>query len=173
MPIHFSRTDQTARVFFRVQRGGALVPGISSGSFITTVRDPGDSSSSTPSVTESGKSGVYFYEIPTSFLTTGGVGVYGTTIEISSLSPFVKTVLQDLINVTKQDIDTIADGGAGTFDRTTDTLEDIRDAISSSGSVDVQAIADAVWSAPSRTLTDPWSPSQPSRKPGSSSDTIG
>jgi len=129
MSAQFSRKDETRRVYFRIKRNGALVTGLSSSSFTVTIRNPADTDSLVLPVTESGKPGMYYYDVSPSFLSANGVGEYAVAVETSNLSPFVRATRQDLINVTQEDIDTIADGGAGSFDRTTDTLEEIRNAI--------------------------------------------
>lgn len=141
MSTRFARLDQTRRVWFRIERNGALLSGISPGSFTVTVVNPSDAATSTPSVVESGQQGgMYYFDLPSAFLTA--VGDYGATVVVDNKGPNVKTTFAINIVATQEDIDTIADGAAGTFDRGTDTLEDIANA---GGGSTPSAIADAVW----------------------------
>ncbi len=149
MTARFSRTDEARRVYFRVERNGRLVTGIASIDFSVNVRNPADTlTMPIPSVTESGKPGVYYFDMNTGFMGTHGVGAYGGAIEVDSTSPFARTTVQVEVNVTQEDIDTIADGSAGTFDRSNDTLEDIRDAVAAGSAPSVAAIVAGVWGEP-------------------------
>jgi len=114
---HVSRTDETRRVYFRIERNGQLATGIAPADITATIVNPADGASSTPAVTESTqKPGLYYFDLLAAFLTA--VSEYGVVIEVSSLGPNVRTTFDFPVNVTQEDIDTVADGGLGTFDRT-------------------------------------------------------
>lgn len=108
MAFKTTRTATTLRVWFPITRNGQLVTGLLPGAFTVTVVDAADAASSSPAVAESStKAGVYFYDLPSAFLITNGVGEYVGTVEVSSTGPFVRTVIEDTIKVTLEDVDSL------------------------------------------------------------------
>lgn len=106
MSARISRTDETRRIFFRIERNNQLAPGIDSADVTATVVNPDDSASTTPTVTEtSEKPGFYYFDLPSSFLTV--VGEYGVVIEVNSTGPNVKKTFDFPVNVSQDDIDAL------------------------------------------------------------------
>lgn len=71
-------------VTFAVRNGdGSPRTGLAAGAFTATVRNPGDSASDTPAVSEVG-GGMYRFTISSAFTTTHGEGAYGWTVELTS-----------------------------------------------------------------------------------------
>lgn len=143
------RTDQGIKVCFAVIKSdGTLRTGLVAGDFTVTVVNPGDTATLTPAVSQTTqKAGVYCFTLTSGFMGTHGVGVYPFVVEIDTIAgpsspPNVRTAFSGNVRATQEDIDTIADGGAATFDRGTDTLEDIANSTSGASPA---AIADAVW----------------------------
>lgn len=99
-----SRTDETRRVFFRIERNGRLAAGIDSADITVTVVNPADSASASPVAAETvEKPGVYYFDLPSAFLTV--VGEYGAVIEVDSTGPNVRTTFAFPVNVTIRDMD--------------------------------------------------------------------
>lgn len=144
--ITFARTDQGVVASFAVQNpNGALRTGLVAGDFTATVVNPADTATSVPTVAESAqKAGTYRFTIPSSFFTTHGVGLYHVTAQVDtsgvSGAPIIRDAAHGILKVTQEDVDTLADGGAGSFDRANDTLEDIRD-----NQATAAGVAAAVW----------------------------
>lgn len=81
------KVGEIRRVWFAVQNGDGTprlgLTGGSGGDFLVEVKDPADSFVTSPDVTESAfGDGEYFYDIPASFSTTHGPGVYGTIVRV-------------------------------------------------------------------------------------------
>jgi hypothetical protein len=131
------------------QSNGSLRTGLVAGDFTVTAVNPADSATTPPAVSESAqKAGLYQFTIPSSFFTTHGVGLYRFVVEVDTIAgpsgaPNVRDAFSGVVRAQQEDIDTLADGGAGTYNRTTDSQEDIRDAIPAAS-----AVATAVWSEP-------------------------
>lgn len=144
---YVSRTDQGFVVTFAVKQStGALRTGLVAGDFTVTVVNPADSVTNVPTVSElTQKAGLYQFTVPSSFFTTHGVGLYRFAVEVDTFAgpsgaPNVRDAFSGVVRAQQEDIDTLADGGAGSFTRATDSLEDIRDAIPAAS-----AVATAVW----------------------------
>ena len=74
MNLWFTKDSNGFRGWFvAIQTTGLLRTGLVAGDFTVTVVEPGDTASTTPSVSESStKAGLYTFLIPSSFLTTNG-----------------------------------------------------------------------------------------------------
>lgn len=85
--MQITRIDQNLRVFFEVDVAGALAVALTGGNFTVTVLNPQNSAilSPAPTVAASLKLGVYYFDVPSSFFATHGVGMYSALIEIPSL----------------------------------------------------------------------------------------
>lgn len=147
---YVTRTDQGMVITFAVKDStGALRTGLVAGDFTVTAVNPADSATNTPGVSETvQKAGLYQFTIPSSFFTTHGVGLYRFVVEVDTFAgpsgaPNVRDAFSGVVRAQQEDVDTLADGGAGTYNRTTDSQEDIRDAIPAAS-----AVATAVWSEP-------------------------
>jgi hypothetical protein len=71
-------------VTFAARNGnGTPRTGLVAGDFTVTVRNPGDTASNNPAVSEVG-GGMYRFTIPGAFTTTHGVGEYGYTIDLTT-----------------------------------------------------------------------------------------
>lgn len=115
MDFSWSVQADGLRLSFPVVRGnGTLRTGFVSGDFTVTVTEPGDSATSTPSVTElASKAGHYTALVPSAFLTTNGVGDYHFTIEVNSFlgssgAPHVRLVFGGIAKITARDFDDLA-----------------------------------------------------------------
>jgi len=102
----FTRMDQGFRGWFAaVNPMGTLATGLSSSSFTITVRNPADTASSTPSAIESGKPGLYRFDVTSSYFLTHGTGDYGVVIEVTNGSN--SDVLSNVLSVYQHDFDTL------------------------------------------------------------------
>lgn len=147
------------------QNNGTLRTGLAAGDFVVTIVDPDDDASAVVAASESSeKSGLYFFDITSGFITTNGVGEYGIVVEIDtktgpSSAPHVVMILDSVLKVSQEDFDSLP-----TVSATADAVwtEQIGDHSGASGSTaealnDVSAgaspsaIADAVWD---ETLSD-------------------
>ena len=134
MNYFVTRTDQGIKVSFVVKQsnGSLRTPALVAGDFVATVVDPADSLSTTFAVVPSTqKVGLYSFTISSGFLTTNGVGIYPFSVEVDTFvgpsgNPNVRDSFGGNVRATQEDIDTIADGGAGDFSRTADSLHDLR-----------------------------------------------
>jgi hypothetical protein len=91
---------------------GAPKTGLPSGAFTVTIVAIDDSASTAATVTESTQAGgLYYFDIPGSFLTTHGAGEYGVHIVIATTPPQPRfnATAGDLLKVTQQDIDKLVD----------------------------------------------------------------
>lgn len=110
---------------------GTLRTGLINSDFTITVRAPGDDDGYIAVVYESVKSGVYYFDISSGFITTNGTGEYGVIIEVdtsgTSGSPNVIDVKSEILKVSQQDLDSLVGSvwdqltanhlGTGTFGR--------------------------------------------------------
>ena len=113
--MFFTRTASGFRVwFFAVRGNGLLRSGLVAGDFVATVVDSTDAASAIYVVSESTqKPAMYYFDIPSSFLLTNGVGEYAVGIQIDtragpSGSPHVRTAFTDVLKVTTEDFDSLA-----------------------------------------------------------------
>lgn len=113
----FTRDDQGFRCWFTIEVGGELRPGLVNADFTTTVVNPSDSAKVMPWVSESvQRTGLYYLDVTSSFLTTHGVGYYPIVVEINTISgssgfPEVIASFGDALRVTQEDFDTLAKPG--------------------------------------------------------------
>jgi hypothetical protein len=105
----FTKTEDGFRGWIVVGNDtGTLETNLSSGSFVATVRDPDDTESYTPTVVESGKPGLYRFDISSSFFEAHGPGGYGCVVEVSEPG-VVADVISHVVMVSLNDIDTVYD----------------------------------------------------------------
>ena len=147
MRYYVSRTDLGMEISFSViQSNGTLRTGLVAGDFTVTVVNPGDSATSTPTVSQkTSKAGLYEFTIPSGFFGTHGVGVYSFVVEIDTIAgpsapPNVRTAFSGVVDAKQEDVDTLADGGDGNYVRASESLHDI-----AGGGLSTAAIATAVW----------------------------
>jgi hypothetical protein len=88
---------------------GAPRTGLGAGDFTVTVRNPQDTASSNPSVSEVG-GGMYRFTIPAAFTTTHGAGEYGITVELTT-API--DLAGDTVPFFVNSLDDISGGGGG------------------------------------------------------------
>ena len=134
----FAKTANGFRGWFHAIRGNGLVrTGLAAGDFTVTVVDDADTTSTTPTVSESSVlSGLYYFDIPSAFFSTNGTGDYGVSVVINtrsgpSTSPHVRTAFGKVLRINTQDIDDIPTSGVG--DWTSGEKEQIRDALGVAG----------------------------------------
>jgi hypothetical protein len=109
MTIHFSRTSETSRSWFSVVVNDLLQSGLLAGAFTVTLINPDDDASTLLAVSESSiKPGVYYFDFPSAFLTTHGVGKYIAVVEIENEEPLIQLTALTTAFVTQEDIDTVA-----------------------------------------------------------------
>lgn len=85
---------------------GLLASGIASGDFTVTVRDPTSTNTmASPTVTEVGVTGLYFFDVLAAFTLTNGAGPYGVHVEVNSAAPNSRGVIVDSVDFTTSDID--------------------------------------------------------------------
>jgi len=128
--MYFTKQADGFRAHFVASQGnGSLRTGLLAGDFTVTVVDPADGATLTPAVSESTqKSGMYFFDITSGFITTNGVGDYGVVVEVDtfagpSSAPHVRDVFGEVLRVTQEDFDTLAVPG--------DEMDLIADAVDS------------------------------------------
>jgi hypothetical protein len=108
--MKFSRTTDGFKVSFAlVDKDGFLLTGAVAGDFTATVVNPADSANINPTVSESTQlSGLYTFLVPTSFMTTHGVGEYPVVIQANkTTSPKIDDVFHDVLGVFLEDFDSI------------------------------------------------------------------
>jgi hypothetical protein len=108
--IGFTKQAASFRAWFAVSRGGTLRTGLASGVFTATFVDLDDSATATYTVNESAqKPGLYYFDIPSSFLVTNGVGEYVAVVEVNASGPALKAVASGTLQVTEEDITGLSD----------------------------------------------------------------
>lgn len=158
MSMFLTRLDKTLRVWFAAaSSAGAYRSGLTQASFTINIVNPADSAQVTAVVSESTqRPGVYYFDVPSSFLLTHGVGDYVVGIKIDSQSgssgaPQVKTVQSDIIHVTRDDFDSISGSVWNTSNsafNTTGTMGNLQNIVAAiSGNVNAATIANSVWNA--------------------------
>lgn len=140
--MYFTKQADGFRAHFAVAQGnGSLRTGLLAGDFTVTVVDPADSTTLTPSVSESTqKSGSYFFDITSGFITTNGVGDYGVVVEVDtfagpSSAPHVRDVFGEVLRVTEEDFDTLATPG-DEMDLVTDAVD--ANAVATTGAQEIR-----------------------------------
>lgn len=124
-----AKVGDTFRYYFALRLGSGAPRTGASGSVTATVRNPGDSATSSPTVTESAiAGGLYYIDIPGSFTTTHGAGEYAILLEVTSppRDTFAETIaffvndLDDLSTHSAADVDALlgANHGSGQWDLT-------------------------------------------------------
>lgn len=106
----FTKDDDGYRAWFSVEdKNGLLRTGGVAGNFTVTVVEPGDTASSTPTVSESStKPGLYTFLVPSSFFATHGVGGYGVVVEATfSSPPKIDAVFAEVLRVFAEDFDSL------------------------------------------------------------------
>lgn len=107
----FSRTALGFRGYFTlVDENGVLVPNKESGYFIVTTVSPDDTANVISTVSESSqKSGLYFFEVPTAFLLSHGVGNYAIVVEVDCDE--ATDAFSEVLVITQADFDSIQNLG--------------------------------------------------------------
>jgi hypothetical protein len=89
--------------------------GLNASDVTITVVSEDDSDSVNPSITESTQnSGTFYFQIPSAFLLTNGVGTYGVVVEINTTaaggsgSPHIIDGFTKVLRVTVDDIDVVS-----------------------------------------------------------------
>lgn len=91
------RVNVAYRYWFVARLGnGAPATGIAAIDVTVTVRDPTDTNTSNPAITEFG-GGLYYFDIPAAFTLANGAGEYGVSIEINSTTPRVRDMAGETI----------------------------------------------------------------------------
>jgi len=109
----WTKQDDGFTGWFHVkQNNGSLRTGLVNGDFTVTVRAPQDDDGYTAIVTESTKTGLYYFEITDTFILANGVGEYGVVIEVDtfagpSSSPNVRDSISTVLKVTTEDFDSL------------------------------------------------------------------
>lgn len=102
----FTKTSNGYNAWFAVVSStGVLRAGLQSGSFLVTVRNHQDTDSYLPSVSESGKQGLYKFVVSSSFLQSYGTGAYGVVVEVAASLPTLNDVFTDVLQVYDSDFD--------------------------------------------------------------------
>jgi hypothetical protein len=110
----FTRQDSGFRGWFIVKQGnGTLYVDLTDSVFTATVRDPQDLTGSTFPVTQSGKQGLYRFDINAPFLSASGLGEYGVVVEVNAAGPKVNDAMSEVFRVTQNDLDSITGSIAG------------------------------------------------------------
>lgn len=163
----FSRQSRSVRVWFQaVTSTGILRTNLPSGSFHVTIIDPTDSANVTLNVTESSqRSGNYYFDVPSSFLVTNGVGDYNVSIEINSRaaggsSPHVVNAHADVLHISQFDFDTLSgsiwNASSSQFNASGSTGYALNQAAGTAtvvtASVDIATIVSGVWNAEASTF---------------------
>ena len=94
--------------FAAIKTNGTLNTGLAASSFTVTTRNPLDTTSSISTVKESGKLGLYRFDISSSFFLAHGPGEYGVVVEISAGGN--SDVLSQVLKVSNNDFDSLASG---------------------------------------------------------------
>jgi hypothetical protein len=156
--MFFTRSNKTLRVWFAaVTSTGNYRNGLTQASFTAEVVNPTDTAQVTSLVSESAqRPGVYYFDVPASFLTTHGIGDYMVSVKIDSQSgssgtPQVKTIQSNVVHVTFEDFDSLSGSiwntPNGAFN-TTGTMGHLLNLVAQvSGNVTANSIASAVWNA--------------------------
>jgi hypothetical protein len=98
----WARTTTTFRGWFAVSQAGMLVSGLVPGDFTFTIMAPDAATSTTATVTESTKGGLYYADVPSAFMVTHGAGTYGIVIEVNAAP--TQVVASHTLVVSEQDI---------------------------------------------------------------------
>ena len=111
----FTKDADGFRGWFRAQQpNGKLRVGLPAGAFVVTIRDAPNATSSVVPVTESGKGGLYFFDVPPAFLAGGGLGEYGVVAEVDTKAsgagpPHVVATFSETLRVNAQNFGDFAD----------------------------------------------------------------
>jgi hypothetical protein len=106
------------------------------GAFTIQVRNPGDTATDAPAVTEVG-GGLYYFDIAAAFTTTHGVGVYQWSAEVNNATPFARAFDAGEVRFQAADSDDLAQPG--------DAMDLVVDAVDAAAiatdAIDADAIA--------------------------------
>jgi hypothetical protein len=108
--MYWGVVGSSLRVWFSVEDNkGLLRTGLPSGVFNVSIVPEDDSTSTTATVSESAqKPGLYQFDVPGSFLTTHGSGVYAAVIQVTASSPTLNAAKSCPMKVTQADIDELS-----------------------------------------------------------------
>jgi hypothetical protein len=160
----FAKSANGFRGWFAVTNArGALETNLISTDFLVTIRNPQDTSESNPSVSESGKPGLYRFDVSNTFLQTHGPGSYAVLIEVTTAQ--VKDIVSHVLQVNNNDFDSLTTGSVsisqenidniafgvwnvdltGSYVTTSAAALLITSSLSSA-SIDVNTVATSIWS---------------------------
>ena len=101
MNLLTARRDVGTRVWFTVTRNGIVRTGLLAGDFTIQIVNPDDDASITPAVSESSEAGgLYYFEVPDTFLQAHGAGVYPGLLKVNATGPKIddaKTVRMEVV----------------------------------------------------------------------------
>jgi hypothetical protein len=107
--IGFTRQQGGFRAWFTVSKNGALRTGLVNADFTVTFVDIDDSASATYTVTESAlKGGLYYFDVPSAFITTNGEGEYAAVVEVNATGPKLDAVASGILQVSRDDLRGVA-----------------------------------------------------------------
>lgn len=110
----FGRSANGFRGWFAVEVEGVLRTGLVPGDFVLTVINDSDTANTVVAVAQSTqKPGVYFFDVPSSFLVTHGAGQYNVVLVTNTAlggasQPPVLDVYTEMLGVTLADLDSLA-----------------------------------------------------------------
>jgi hypothetical protein len=109
MAIWKARIANGVRAYFAVSSSGVLRTGLSSGVFTVRVINPTDTAFTSPTVSQSTqRSGIYYFDISSAFLTTHGAGHYGVSVGVHATGPKLDDEMLESLEVNTRDIDDLA-----------------------------------------------------------------
>lgn len=108
--MYFTKSTSNFRGWFHLEADGLIRSGAVANDFIVTIVTANDLGSYIPFVTESvQKPGLYYFDIPTSFLIASGYGHYGISIQtIIDEFPTLATCQSHVLHVRQNDLDTLS-----------------------------------------------------------------
>jgi hypothetical protein len=111
MTLSFTRRADGYRAWFSVVRStGQLRPGALVTEFDAIVIDPTDTTATEFFVSESiSKPGLYYFDIPATYLIASGTGDYGVSVEVDiTTAPKVTTAFSDVLKVSNESWDSLS-----------------------------------------------------------------
>lgn len=110
MAIWKARVSTGVRVYFAVvTSGGNLRTGLLAGVFTVRIINQTDTAFTSATVTQSTqRAGIYYFDVPSAFITTHGVGHYGLSIGVHAVGPALNDEIVESLEVNTGDIDFVA-----------------------------------------------------------------
>jgi len=111
--VWFAKQSDGFQGSFVVVNAGLLVTGLAPGVFTVTVVNPANTATNNPAVAQSAvKAGLYYFTIPTAFITANGVGEYGVVIEVNKIPPpppRIDDAMSAILKVSQEDFDSLGE----------------------------------------------------------------